>query len=65
MKEYQARVIEEKEALDKKRDKLIDFMGTADFDALPKDEQRRMQNQGDVMWQYSEILGERIANFSA
>ena len=65
MKEYQTRVIEEKRALDENRARLIGFMATADFDALPKDERRRMQKQDDVMRQYSEILGERIANFSA
>lgn len=65
MKEYQKRVCQEQEDIDAKRLRLLDFMKTNIFDALPSDEKRRLQNQEYVMWQYSEILGERIANFSA
>ena len=63
MKASQQRVVEEKEALDEKIEKLAAFMGTERFCALPEDEQLRMIRQRNVMVEYSGILGERIAAF--
>jgi len=66
MQPYQKRVIEEKEELDKKARALSDFIGNSKvFDTLDPTEQERMKEQNDVMWQYSEILGSRIAAFEA
>ena len=65
MEPYQQRVIEEKEELDKKARALSDFIGLNDkFDDLDIEEQERMKEQCEIMWEYSEILGKRIAAFS-
>ena len=65
MEPYQQRVIEEKEELDKKARALSDFIGLNDkFDDLDSEEQERMKEQCEIMWEYSEILGKRIAAFS-
>ena len=61
---YQRRVVAEKEELDKKAEALSQFIGLVpQFDELDKDEQERLKEQNDIMWQYSEILGARIAAF--
>ena len=62
---HQQRVVEEKTELDKKASALSNFIGTSPvFDTLDPAEQERLREQCEVMWQYSEILGERIAAFS-
>ena len=62
---YQQRVIDEKTALDEKRDLLEPFIADSPvFKSLPSDEQQRLQRQLAVMTAYSLILGERIAAFS-
>ena len=64
MQEYQLRVADEKTELDKKATALSQFIGHSPiFEALDPAEQERMKEQNDIMWQYSEILGERIAYF--
>jgi len=63
MEAYQQRVVEEKAALDEKIEKLGQFVGTERFCALPESEQVRMTRQLEVMREYSQILGERIAAF--
>lgn len=64
MEEFQKRVVEEKEELDKKAMKLSEFIGHSPiFDTLDPAEQERLKEQNDIMWQYSEILGRRIAAF--
>ena len=61
---HQQRVIDEKAELDKKAHALSDFIGNNPiFDTLDPAEQERLKEQNDVMWKYSEILGERIAAF--
>jgi hypothetical protein len=61
---HQQRVIDEKIELDKKAKALSEFIGINPlFDAINADEQERMKEQNDIMWQYSEILGKRIDNF--
>ncbi len=61
---HQQRVVAEKEELDKKATALSNFIGTSlDFDTIDPAEQERLKQQNDVMWQYSEILGARIAAF--
>lgn len=64
MKSYQDRVIEEKQELDKKASKLSSFIGyNPIFENLNQVEQELMREQCEIMWEYSEILGQRIAAF--
>lgn len=61
---HQQRVVDEKSELDRKATALSDFIGHSPiFETLDPAEQERMKQQNDVMWQYSEILGARIAAF--
>lgn len=61
---HQQRVIDEKAALDKNAKALSDFIGLNPvFLTLDAAEQERMKVQNDLMWQYSEVLGQRIAAF--
>lgn len=65
MQPHQLRVIEEKTELDKKAKALSDFIGNSPvFETLDSAEQERLKEQNDIMWQYSEILGARIAAFA-
>jgi hypothetical protein len=63
---YQLRavVVDEKAALDIKRDSLRAFINRDEFDDVPPDERRRMVRQLGIMDSYSAVLGERIAGFS-
>lgn len=64
MSEHQQRVVDEKRELDEKAKKLSDFIGLNPmFIELDPAEQERMKEQCEIMWQYSEILGKRIAAF--
>lgn len=64
MKEYQQRVIEERNELKARADKLNSFIGLSpDFDKVEPEEQERMKVQLDLMWQYYEVLESRIAHF--
>ena len=61
---HQQRVIDEKKELDDKATKLSQFIGTNPvFETIDDEEQERMKEQCEIMWQYSEILGKRIAAF--
>lgn len=61
---HQQRVVDEKTELDKKAHALSQFIGHNPlFEAIDAEEQDRMKEQNDIMWQYSEILGKRIAAF--
>lgn len=60
---FQQRVIDEKNALDEKREKLGEFKNTDAFARLPWQEQERLNTQGHLMTAYSAVLGERIAQF--
>lgn len=63
---HQQRVVDEKDELDKKATALSLFIGNGSvFPTLDEAEQNRLREQCEVMWQYSEILGARIAVFSA
>lgn len=62
---HQQRVVDEKAELDTKAEKLSAFIGSSPvFETLDAEEQERLRRQNDLMWQYSEILGERIAAFA-
>ena len=64
MQPHQQRVVDEKTELDKKATALSDLIGNSPiFETLDPDEQERLKEQNDIMWQYSEILGKRIAAF--
>lgn len=64
MPAHQQRVVAEKAQLDTKAKALSNFIGLSlIFDTLDAAEQERLKMQNDVMWQYSEILGVRIAAF--
>jgi FtsZ-binding cell division protein ZapB len=52
------------EELDKKAHELSQFIGCSPiFETIDPAEQERLKEQNDIMWQYSEILGARIAAF--
>ena len=64
MQPHQQRVVDEKSELDTKAKALSEFIGNSPiFETLDPAEQERLKVQNDVMWQYSEILGARIAAF--
>ena len=61
---YQEQAIAEKKELDERATKLSDFIGLSpQFEKIDPEEQERMKVQNDLMWQLSEVLGARIANF--
>jgi len=63
---HQQRVLDEKKALDEKVKALIAFIDTSPvFETLDIAEQMRLREQSEIMWEYSEVLGQRIAAFSA
>lgn len=62
--QYQQRVVNEKTELDAKAKALSDFINYSDvFPTLDSAEKERLKDQCVIMWQYSEILGQRIAAF--
>lgn len=64
MQPHQQRVVDEKAELDTKAKALSEFISNSPiFETLDSDEQGRMKEQCEIMWQYSEILGQRIAAF--
>jgi hypothetical protein len=63
MQPHQQRVVDEKQELDIKRDKLTEFLKGDLFRSLPEDEQVRLSKQLTVMGEYSGILAERIVHF--
>ena len=63
MLDHQKRVVEEKQELDAKREKLGVFKNTSLFAELPWEEQERLNTQAHIMTMYSAVLGERIAAF--
>jgi hypothetical protein len=64
MAPHQERVVVEKTELDNKLTKLNSFFSTDVFAGVAPAEQDRLKKQAGIMLQYSEVLGERIANFS-
>ncbi len=64
MQPHQQRVVDEKTELDERARKLSSFIGENPvFQTLDYNEQERMKVQNDLMWQLSEVLGQRIAAF--
>jgi hypothetical protein len=61
---HQQRVVDEKLELDGKIGKLDEFISNSPmYVKLSDREKRRLCRQYDVMYEYSEILGERIEVF--
>ena len=63
MQDFQQRVVDEKNDLHEKIEKLSAFIETETFIKLPFDEQGRLKAQQTAMEKYREILLDRIANF--
>ena len=63
MQPHQKRVVEEKEELDSKLEKLGDFCNTPIFHSLDSAEQSRLNRQYLIMELYAQVLSERIAAF--
>ena len=63
MEAHQERVVTEKKELDENIEKLNTFTDGDFFKTLPLMEQSRLARQLHAMTTYSEILGERIAEF--
>lgn len=64
MKDFQQRVIDEKEELDERLAKLCAFGRSDQFSALSDEEQGRLNRQHSIMEDYSAILDERIKAFT-
>lgn len=64
MQPHQQRVIEEKEELDIKIEKLTSFFETKLFHEIDILEQNRLKTQLHHMGEYSKILSDRINNFN-
>lgn len=65
MKEFQQRVVTEREELEKKRISLNVFIGTTLFFGLRPAEQCQLRDQLKVMTSYSDILKARIDAFKS
>ena len=67
MEPYQQRVVEEKAELDVKLKRLRAFTSSpgGTFHSLPAEEKERLAEQAMYMANYSEVLRQRIAAFSA
>jgi len=60
---FQQRVIEERNELDEKLDKLLDFCDTTIFESLPDEEKTSLLIQQNLMAAYSNVLQSRIKRF--
>ncbi len=66
MKDFQKRVIIERNELYIKAKKLSDFIGSSpDFEGIDSEEQERLKEQCEVMWKYHEILQSRADAFQS
>lgn len=61
--EWQKRVIEEKNDLDGRLERLDGFIGKSLYGAASRAEQERLCRQAGLMRDYSAVLGERIGAF--
>lgn len=61
---HQQRVVEERQELEAKLEKLRAFIPTDTCMSLPFDERNRLARQLIIMTEYSEVLAERIEAFS-
>ena len=63
MRDYQVRVVYERDELSEKVDKLRTFVNSSAFLSVPDEEQYRLTHQYLAMASYLDILNERIAAF--
>jgi len=63
MEDFMERVVQEKDGLDEKLNKLGEFLQTAMFDSLDEEEQGRLGRQFFAMEIYSDTLEARIDAF--
>ena len=63
LKPYQERVVDEKQELDERIEKLRVFFSTDTFQALADRDKYLLVQQSGVMTTLSRILGDRIARF--
>lgn len=63
MEPHQQRVVDEKEQLSEKLEKLEVFTGGSIYAGLPAAEQTRLSRQLLIMQLYEQVLSERIAAF--
>lgn len=63
MEPHQLRVIEERDELQERADKLTAFIGTGLFMKVEKEERARLREQSTVINVYLSILNDRIDNF--
>jgi len=64
LKPFQERVVDEKATIDVERIKLDVFLNSPHAQELPVDELALLVRQKSVMAEYSDILAERIGNFT-
>ena len=64
MKDYQQRVVDEKEELDAKIERLREFHDSDVWKTLDRYQHTLLDSQLWFMCSYSSILGERIADFT-
>ena len=60
---HQQRVVAERDELIDRLQKLMAFLASPTFDALPKEERHHLVQQQAAMSLYATILGSRIAGF--
>lgn len=61
---HQQRVVQERNELKEKTEKLNEFVGHSDlFNKLPDVDQEDLKVQLDIMFQYLEVLDKRISRF--
>lgn len=61
---WKQRVIEERDELNEKHDKLVAFIeGSSSFKMLPEEEQELLQDQEAYMEAYITVLNKRIERF--
>ena len=63
MEAYQERVIEERNALQEKLEKLTSFFGTSLYHNLPQYQREMLDKQHAHMASYRNVLNERIGTF--
>jgi len=63
--DFIGRIVNEKDELDKRANKLCDFVRSEKFNTLSMDMRRLMVDQYDTMVRYSKILGKRLELLNA
>lgn len=63
MQPHQQRVVDEKNELSDRLEKLLGFIGTDFYNSIPKKQQELLVLQSKAMLDYNSILGQRIYLF--